>query len=67
MVVVPLLLQIPHIFSSNFSSSMLPTHASRQRLNKNVCEFFHPAVCVVNHTVVPVQQDSPTVQLAITV
>lgn len=46
---------------------MLPTHASRQKLNKYVCEFFHPAVCVVNHTVDPVQQDSPTVQLAITV
>lgn len=45
---------------------MLPTHASRQGLNKNVYEFFQPAVCVVNRMVDPVQQDSPPVQLAIT-
>lgn len=67
MVIVALLLQIPHIFSCNFSSSMLPTCASRQRLSTDVYEFFHPAACVVNHVLVPVQQDSPAVQLAITV
>jgi len=67
MVVVPLLLQISHIFSCNFSSSMLPACAPRQRPNNDVYESFHPAVCGVNHTVDPVQQDSLTAQLAITV
>lgn len=68
MIVAPLLLQIPYVFSCNFSSNMFPIHVSRQRVNKNVYEFFfHPAACVVNHMMDPVQQDSPKVQLVITV
>lgn len=56
MIVVPLLLQIPYIFSCNFSPNMLPIHVSRPRVNKNVYEFFfHPAAFVVNQMMDPVQ------------